>query len=858
MKHDTPHKLIGIYWNCMALNPNRALGEIVTPYSRLAEVQYNRPYVIQALLLYYTGLLSSAPASVIPINSGEQRMAVNKIGRFNIIRELGKGAQGAVYLAQDPQLERQVAIKTLRPGATQTETLLREARIVSKLQHPNIVPLYDSGEQQGQPYLVCAYIEGGTLAKMLKEGALPAVKSAELACSLLDALEYAHQQGVMHLDIKPANIMIGQRGQPMLMDFGIARLMQEQSQDSQKVVGSPQYMAPECIRNETVEASADLYSVGMVLYEMVTGVAAFNGDNVFQIINRVAHEPVTPPSTHIADLDEKLEAIILKSVGKRKEERYANAAAMRAALKEYLGAVGDTAANDKHSTLDFLLRRMRSKSDFPALSSIITEINKIVASESDSANKLARVILQDFALTNKLLRLVNTVSYGQFGGNISTISKAVVIMGFETVRNIAMSLIMLEFMQNKSLAHQLRDEVIGSFFAGVVATQLAVGRNIRDAEELMICAMFQNLGRMLVTYYFFEESQEIIRLMEQGLNEDQASIKVLGLSFNEIGIGVAQCWNFPKRLLAGMEKLPSGEPVKKPKTEIDHMRATVSMANELCVIAAGTSPQEKSQALNRLRSRFQDAIEISEHKLNDVLQSGLQELSRRAMTLEINTARSPLVGKVRQWSGQSVEQPAAEAKPNGMNGVHGIESALNAEEPADSNAKPDPETVMGAGIQDVTNTLVEDFNLNDLLLMVLETIYRGLGFRRAIICIRDNKHNVMAARMGLGAGVDEIIPRFRFDLAFQPDVFHLAIEKGVDIVIEDLRAESIASKVPAWYRSMVDAQSFILLPVVINKKTIGLFYADMQQANSLKLSERQLSLLRTLRNQAVLAIKQKT
>ncbi len=164
---------------------------------------------------------------------------------------------------------------------------------------------------------------------------------------------------------------------------------------------------------------------------------------------------------------------------------------------------------------------------------------------------------------------------------------------------------------------------------------------------------------------------------------------------------------------------------------------------------------------------------------------------------------------------------------------------------------------MGAGIQDVTNSLVEDFKLNDVLLMVLETIYRGLGFKRAIICIRDNKLNLMVARIGLGEGIEEVIPRFRFNLAFEADVFHLAIEKGADIVIEDLRADSIATKIPAWYRELVDAQSFILLPVVINKKTIGLFYADMQQANSLKLSERQLSLLRTLRNQAVLAIKQK-
>ncbi|OIR02247.1 serine/threonine-protein kinase PknB [mine drainage metagenome] len=786
-------------------------------------------------------------------------MAAKKIGRFTIIRELGRGAQGAVYLAHDPQLERQVAIKTLRPGAARTERLLREARIVSKLQHANIVPLYDAGEHEGVTYLVCSYVEGGTLAKMLEEGALPPVKSAEIACYLLDALEYAHQQGVMHLDIKPANIMIGHRGQPMLMDFGIARLIQEQSEVDQEVVGTPQYMAPESISNAGVDAGSDLYSLGIVLYEMVTGVAAFKGENVMQVLNRVAHEPVAPPSAHNAGVDGILEAIILKSVGKRKEDRYPDAAAMCAALREYLGGIGDAAANDSHSTLDFLLRRMRSKSDFPALSNIITEINRIVASESDSANKLARVILQDFALTNKLLRLVNTVSYGQFGGNISTISKAVVIMGFETVRNIAMSLIMLEFMQNKSLAHQLKDEVIAAFFAGVVATQLAVGRNIRDAEELMICAMFQNLGRMLVTYYFFEESQEIARFIEQGLTEDQAAIKVLGLTCNEIGTGVAGSWSFPKRLLDGMEKLPQSEPVKKPRTEAEHMRATVNMANELCMIAATTATQEKSLALNRLRLRYQDALDISERKLNEALESGLKELSRRAMTLEINTARSPLVKKVHQWSGLPVEQQtvANRESAEGMSGVHGIESVLDTGSKDMASVRPDPETVMGAGIQDVTNSLVEDFKLNDVLLMVLETIYRGLGFKRAIICIRDNKLNAMVARMGLGEGVDDVIPRFRFDLAFESDVFHLAIEKGVDIVIEDLRADSIANKIPGWYRELLDAQSFILLPVVINKKTIGLFYADMQHANSLKLSERQLSLLRTLRNQAVLAIKQK-
>jgi serine/threonine protein kinase len=785
-------------------------------------------------------------------------MAAKRIGRFNLLHVLGKGTQGSVHLAYDPQLDRQVAIKMLRPGAAHTESLLHEARIVSKLQHACIVPLYDAGEHEGDPYLVCAYVEGGTLQRMLHDGALPAVKSAEIASQLLDALEYAHQQGVLHLDIKPGNIMIGQRGQPMLMDFGIARLMKEQCEDSQEVIGTPQYMAPECISNGGVDASSDLYSVGMVLYEMVAGVPAFTGDNAFNVMHCVVNKPAAAPSVHNPELDEGLEAIIMKSIAKRKDERYPDAKCMRNALREYLGANGETVAKDTHSTLDFLLRRMHSKCDFPALSNIITEINQIVASESDSANKLASVILQDFALTYKLLRMVNTVSYGQFGGTISTISKAVVIMGFETVRNIAMSLIMLEFMQNKTLAHQFKDEVIAAFFSGVLAIQLAVGRNIRDAEELMICAMFQNLGRMLVTYYFFDEKQEISRLIEQGQSDEHAAIKVLGLTCSQIGIGVAKSWNFPKRLLDGMERLPAGEPVRRPKSEIELVQVIVNMANDLCAIAVTTAHNEKSQALNRVRLRYQPALDISEHKLNALLATGLQELARRALTLDINTAQSPLVKRIQKWSGQAINTlPKGIAKQDVQNGVQGIESALNAEKQEERHVPPDPATILGAGIQDVTNTLVEDFKLNDVLLMVLETIYRGFGFRRAIICIRDNKSNTMSARMGLGAGVDEVIPSFRFQISHEPDVFNHAIEKNVDLVIGDLSAESIASKIPVWYRKVIDAKSFILLPIAIHNKTVGLFYADKQQANTLKLSEQQLSLLRTLRNQAVLAIKQK-
>lgn len=506
------------------------------------------------------------------------------------------------------------------------------------------------------------------------------------------------------------------------------------------------------------------------------------------------------------------------------------------------------------NALQFLLHG-GTDSEFPALSSTISEINKIVASESESAGKLTKTILQDMALTNRLLKLVNTVSYGQFGGKINTISKAVVILGFETVRNVAMTLILLEFLQNKPQAATLRDEVIASFFAGLVASKLSIGRNVRDSEEAMICAMFQNLGKLLATFYFYDECQEVTQLVTQGLSEGKASHQVLGISYNDLGQEVARHWNFPDRLLAGMQAL-AGERIKKPYSELDHLNVTVNLANDLCKIASTASKTDKDKALKLLTTRYSAGVTINEQQLGRALDEGLEEISVRAGILNLPTAQSPLLTAISQWNGHTEEPPAPAAKDDGMLGITQLETAAAAMSGGET-AKLDPESILSAGIQDVTNTLVIDFNLNDILQMVLETMYRGMSFNRVLIFVRDGKTNTMRARFGFGEDIDRVLPKLQFPIPFEPDVFHVAMEKGVDIVIEDVAAENIASKIPAWYRSAVKAQCFLLLPVMINGKAIGLFYADMETANSLQVSQRQLSLLRTLRNQAVLAIRQK-
>jgi len=280
-----------------------------------------------------------------------------------------------------------------------------------------------------------------------------------------------------------------------------------------------------------------------------------------------------------------------------------------------------------------------------------------------------------------------------------------------------------------------------------------------------------------------------------------------------------------------------------------------NLANELCAVASVSNPQDKEKSLRQLCERYRRAVPVSERGLSAALESGLQELSKRAGIIGIDMAKSPLLNKVGKWNGHVETGKPAETD----NGAILLDTAASGDQTEGEGAAPrtDPEAILSLGIQDVTNTLVEDFHLNDVLQVVLETIYCSLGFRHTLIFIRDDTRGVMAARFGFGETVGEIIPRFRFPLKFMPDVFHLATDQGLDIVIEDVQATNIADKIPAWYREAVDSQCFLLLPVMVNKRAVGLIYADMKEAKSLQISKRQLSLLRTLRNQAILAIKQK-
>ncbi len=271
---------------------------------------------------------------------------VVSIGRFTVIRALGKGAQGSVYLAHDPHLERQVAIKSIGTGATpdQIRRLLQEARVVGQFSHPNIVTLHDAIEHDGCHYLVLEYVEGMTLAQLLRrDQRLDKVRAITIACQIADGLTYAHGKQVIHRDIKPANIMIADGDIARIMDFGIAATAGD-TETLATMQGTPRYMAPERLHSNIASEGADVFSLGMVLYEMLTGRPAVNGANIYEIMHKIANEPFQPPSRLAPEIDEALDHVVLRALLKSDSERYASAAAMKQSLEEYLApaAAADT------------------------------------------------------------------------------------------------------------------------------------------------------------------------------------------------------------------------------------------------------------------------------------------------------------------------------------------------------------------------------------------------------------------------------------------------------------------------------------------------------------------------------------
>jgi len=270
-------------------------------------------------------------------------VSLKKLGRYELVRVLGKGAMGIVYEGKDPNLDRRVAIKTVKvenlseEAAAEYEHRFRtEARSAARLQHPNIVSVYDSDRDGDIAFLVMEYIQGDDLKHHLDKGVRYSLEqSLKMIRDLLSALDYAHKQGIVHRDIKPANLLIEPGGRVKLTDFGVARIQDsgEATRTQGSMVGTLKYMAPEQVQGQKIDSRADLFSVGVVLYQLLTDKRPFDGDNDFSIIHQIIGHTPAHPSTINPKLPTAIDAVVARALAKNRDERFASARDFAAALQ---------------------------------------------------------------------------------------------------------------------------------------------------------------------------------------------------------------------------------------------------------------------------------------------------------------------------------------------------------------------------------------------------------------------------------------------------------------------------------------------------------------------------------------------
>jgi len=279
-----------------------------------------------------------------------------------------------------------------------------------------------------------------------------------------------------------------------------------------------------------------------------------------------------------------------------------------------------------------------------------------------------------------------------------------------------------------------------------------------------------------------------------------------------------------------------------------------AFANEVCDTIAQTPAEHLQVAIASVEDRLGPVIGLKPNGLRKVVESTLTEVGGYCRVARIDLAKTDLGKQVHRYLNPV---PVANESQGGEAAQSGGELSNPLDVAADDSveAAHDPSSILAAGIQEISMTLVEDFRLNDILRTILETMFRAIGFRRVLLCTREVKTGLMQARYGFGVDAADVSKRFKFELAARPDVFCAATDKGVDILIRDINDPLIAARIPEWYRKMVPARSMLLLPINVKGKPVALIYADRDEADGIRIPEQELALLRTLRNQAILAIK---
>lgn len=514
-----------------------------------------------------------------------------------------------------------------------------------------------------------------------------------------------------------------------------------------------------------------------------------------------------------------------------------------------------TAANaeDAPSIQDRLIDMIQSDPEMPTLGSSIQKVAELTTSGDESLEKLTNVILTDPSLTLEVLRLANSIAYRATSQTVTSISNAIQLLGLDAVKACALALILVDGMPRRH-ADAVRGELIIALSASLFGRNLAKLSRFPNAEEVAVVALLKNMGRLILAAFDDQLYRETMALAsEKGYTESKASLEKLGCSFDWITEFALKSWHIPDSIIQAMKLFSSGT-LKSPKSRSEWMQQAAEFSKSAAPMMLRPESSQTSATGKTLLNRFGGALNLNEAKLRAIVSESAKQLRMV----------SSLTDEKLQQNGYETDQPntIGDAAADVTDVTAAATTAGNTDARTNqtqtvhhSGKPPDAMDRLLDGVQEISDLIASrHFNVNSLLMLVLETLYRGMGFRFVTICVRDVRNAQFRARNSVGANQLEIQRGFVFPDDCASDLFSMALSRSVDLVISDATAPKIRNALPEWHKRLLpDTKSLMILPLMLRDKPVGLIYADRAEVASEAITASEMKLIRALKANVLVA-----
>lgn len=490
-----------------------------------------------------------------------------------------------------------------------------------------------------------------------------------------------------------------------------------------------------------------------------------------------------------------------------------------------------------------LAQRLQSQAtgrDFPAMSAQIMKVYQLTGDENEKLDRLTDEILKDAALTSCLLRVVNSARFAGREDGVGTISRAVTRLGFRTVRNLALGLVLLEHMDAKGQKKLVQEAYLRALCSAMLAKEWSA--TAQEAEELFLGALMQGLGRMLAACYFPNEAQAIHeRLTDDPVQETLAARQILGVTLEELGVAVARCWGFPDLTLKVMTRIDGLPPGNPPKDVVERMRWVAAAASRTIEALWVAKPEQYQKTLLALCQRYAGVVGQSPEQLSQRFDEVGLKMAETVEMIGFSALNEVLA--TGPWLLKKKPENTAQA-----NELAGADEPLADDSPL--------ATKLAKALQDATDAMAENAGSDSAMQRILlEALCTALRCRCVVLCgppqgVQDH----LIGLRGMGQDGDVLRRAFRVSLNAQEELFAVLCRQPRDTWIADLQQSSVMLRLPSWFRQVTQPRSFLVLPLKRAGRIAGMVYAENPDLPATGLADSEVVLLRSLKNLLLLAM----